>query len=696
MLAFVGQWSHAIAAILFGAFALWNARHITGDTQLRALVVAALLTAFWALAVAMNGSFALISLIAEHCRNLGWLAYMFLLWRQGTGDKRGRSIAVLYLAVGVVIFCCSIGDAVSHGFDGTPHAGDASFFVLTLLRIMTSIAALMLVHNMYTAATPDARATLRLPMVALAAMWSYDLNLYTIAYLTRAWSVELLELRGIALALIALVIALATHRDGKIQVSLSRTITFQSLSLVAIGAYLMLMVVVTSALQIVGGELARMIQIGFIFLASVSGLVLLPSAKFRAWFRVKISKHFFQHRYDYRAEWLRFTDTLGHPGDAGETLEARVIKAIADITESPGGLLLVPDEGGALVPQARWNWRSLDLPSRAQIDNPVAVFGDLRRVIELDSERAAQDANGSIARHLPLWLLDAPDAWAVVPLVHYDRPAGAVVLARPAINRTLDWEDFDLLRVAGRQVASYLVEARGQEALSEAKRFDEFNRRFAFIMHDIKNLVSQLSLVTRNAERHADNPEFRADMIATLQSSTARMNDLLARLSQHNKGRNEEPRATLAFPLVDQIVQAQRSRHPVLVSGDSNLRVIADPARLEQAVSHLVQNAIDASSAMDPVIVMIKNIDDEIHIEVIDKGEGMSQTFIREKLFKPFASTKDGGFGIGAFEARSLIVAMGGRLDVASREGEGTRFTIMLPADLSEAHYFTSTEAQAA
>ena len=137
--------------------------------------------------------------------------------------------------------------------------------------------------------------------------------------------------------------------------------------------------------------------------------------------------------------------------------------------------------------------------------------------------------------------------------VHFDRLQGAVLLERPPVDRALDWEDFDLLRIVGRQVASYLAEAHGQEALSDAQRFDEFNRRFAFIMHDIKNLVSQLSLVARNAERHADNPEFRADMVATLQSSVGKMNELLARLSQHNKARHEEPRRVSASRVVQAV-----------------------------------------------------------------------------------------------------------------------------------------------
>ncbi len=103
-----------------------------------------------------------------------------------------------------------------------------------------------------------------------------------------------------------------------------------------------------------------------------------------------------------------------------------------------------------------------------------------------------------------------------MPLIHGERLFGLILLASPEYRRVLDWEDFDLLRTAGRQAASSLAEAHGQEALSNAQRFEEFNRRFAFILHDIKNLVSQLSLLSRNAERHADNPEFRADMVATL------------------------------------------------------------------------------------------------------------------------------------------------------------------------------------
>ena len=245
-------------------------------------------------------------------------------------------------------------------------------------------------------------------------------------------------------------------------------------------------------------------------------------------------------------------------------------------------------------------------------------------------------------------------AWAGVPLLHNDRLVGFVILEHPLVRRPLDWEDFDLFRTAGIQAASYLAEARSQEALADAQRFDEFNRRFAFIMHDIKNLVSQLCLVARNAERHAHNPEFREDMIATLQSSVKKMNDLLARL---DRGSGERGRAAARRSAVAQVAAAvaevKNRVHPVEFEGDQGIAAIADPVRLEQALAHLVQNAIDASPAGEPVRISCGEHGGEAAIEIADQGEGMSADFIRGRLFQPFASTKESGFGVGAYEARA-------------------------------------------
>ena len=196
----------------------------------------------------------------------------------------------------------------------------------------------------------------------------------------------------------------------------------------------------------------------------------------------------------------------------------------------------------------------------------------------------------------------------------------------------------------------------------------------------MKNLVSQLSLVARNAERHADNPEFRADMVATLRSSVGKMNELLARLSPRSSARVQRIESQPLRPVLSQAIAAKRGDHDVKLLGDAGLCAEFDGPALEQAVGHLLQNAIEACSPTLPVTVRVSPRDENVAIAITDQGVGMDSDFLRNRLFQPFASSKPGGFGIGAFEARSLIAAMGGRLGVESRPGKGTTFTILLPA----------------
>jgi putative PEP-CTERM system histidine kinase len=691
----ISQWSYALAAALFGAIAIWQAQRSFTDSRSRALVVALAITGLSALDAAMSGTLSARGQVFVHFRNLAWLGFLYLIWRQSGRNDRPVTVGMLY---GVIAAITGAQLGIDYLVSMNRTLGTettAVFYALMLVRMITMVGGLLLVHNLYSAASPETRQALRLPLIGIAAIWFYDLNLFTIGYLSKDWPIELLQLRGPALALSAPIFALSAQQNRPWTLRLSRTMAFQSISLVAIGGYLALMLLLTVALQLIGGETGRLAQISFVFVASMAALILLPSNRFRAWFRVKVSKHLFQHRYDYRSEWLRFTNTLGKPGTEADTLDVRVIRAIADIVETSAGVLLVPDGQGNLFAQARWNWQWSDPPAMAGQAALSAHLSKTGRLIELETVRAALDGDEETAL-IPEWMLVENQAWVLVPLVHFEALAGVVLLARPQVNRMLDWEDFDLLRVAGTQVASYLAEARGQEALSDARRFDEFNRRFAFIMHDIKNLVSQLSLLTRNAERHAHNPDFREDMIETLKNSTARMNALLARLSQHNKGKREEARRIELGFIAEQVASTKRMLHPVVISGDGQIMAMAEPARLEQALGHLLQNAIDASPDNEPVTMRIVDHPEGPAIEVIDKGCGMSASYIETSLYKPFASTKDGGFGIGAFEAKSIIGEMGGQIRVSSRPDRGTIFTIILPSGESSRQYFETDRALAA
>jgi putative PEP-CTERM system histidine kinase len=459
---------------------------------------------------------------------------------------------------------------------------------------------------------------------------------------------------------------------------LSRNMMLALFALIAATIMFLAVAGAASLLVVRGGISSALMLFALPLVIAVLAAVFLPAPRTRGWVKVMLAKHVFAHRYDYRAEWLRFNETLGSTTDTAEPLSQRVIKAIADITDSPAGMLLTVDDGG-LTPKRGWNWDMAGAPNFLPCEDLAAIL-TAGRIIELDPLRAVDQDDTVDARALPVWLVQEAHAWVIVPLVHLESLTGAVVIARPAVARTLDWEDFDLLRVAGRQAASYLAEERGQEALSDAARFEEFNRRFAFIMHDIKNLNSQLALVAHNAERHAEKPAFRADMIATLNSSTKRMSDLIAKLSQHGAVQVDERRPVVIGSVISRIATTKRMQHPIVISGETGLCAMADGARLEMALTHIIQNAIDASAPVEPVTVTVQGDAASVVIDVTDRGLGMTPEFIRNQLFRPFASTKANGFGIGAFEARSLIVAMGGQLSVISDPDSGSRFTITLPA----------------
>jgi len=669
----ISFWSYALAAAMFLALLIWRLGAGTRLDGHRLLLAAFALTACWAWLSAIDPNHVLVS-FAETARNLVWVSLLYSL--SATGDARQHGLRLVYGAVSAVFGLQLVADMLSQ----VVHSGPL-LETETLLRITGAAGSLVLVHNLYGQAAPASRSTIRFAMLGLAMIWIYDLNLYTIIYLGAGTGSALVDWRGVAVALTAPLFALGAKQEDGWRIRLSRAATFQSLSLLAICGYFAVMTVLATALRGSGWDWSGSLLVGLLAFMTVASMVLLPSPSARSWAKVKLAKHLFEHRYDYRTEWLRFTETLGRAGTDAPPLGERVVKAFADIADAPGGLLLVTDAAGALSTSAAWNWPGRNPPAgELESGDFWREVESSDRILELDAYRGRWGHPKDLVIDVPAWIAADDTAWAGVPLIHNDRLFGLVLLAAPDYRRALDWEDFDLLRTAGRQAASSLAEAHGQEALSNAQRFEDFNRRFAFILHDIKNLVSQLSLLSRNAERHADNQDFRTDMIATLKSSVGKMNELLARLSPQATQRAQRSESCPLREILSSAIAANRRNHEVKLLGDASLSAVVDATGLEQAVGHLVQNAVEASPADQPVTVRVAERGGSVLVTIADHGCGMDGDFIRNRLFQPFASTKADGFGIGSFEARSLIAAMGGRLSVDSRPGHGTTFTIMLAA----------------
>ncbi|OBV11799.1 Periplasmic Sensor Signal Transduction Histidine Kinase [Erythrobacter dokdonensis DSW-74] len=671
--------SFAGALLGFGATIwLWQCGDRARPDRLP-LAIASLLAGTGCAVTAALGPESILDVPFIIARNLALFAAIFAMFSADGRAASLKPIRPLIITLVMVQLCQPLVLILELRATSVPALAQLAFEVRLLIDLLMAIGALMLLHNLYAGAAVASRYLLRWTVIGLSGIFAYDLNLATIAYLGGEYPPLLRDLRGLFAAVMGVLFALGVNPVGpRVQFSPSRAVTFRTLSLLLIGSYLALMFLVAKSLPLIGGDFARTAQVVFLMLAAGAAIMALPSPRLRAWLRVTATKHLFQHRYDYREEWLRFTRTIGRGGKHSASLEERAVKALADITESPAGLLLMPNEEAQLELTARWNWPTIAVPAIAGDHLLSALFEQHQIIIALDEARSGIDHHGETP-HIPGWLADAEDVWAMVPLIHFDRLVGVVVLARPRIERRLDWEDFDLLRVAGQQLASYLSEQAGQQALMDASRFDDFNRRMAFVMHDIKNLASQLSLLAANAQKHADNPAFRADMLVTLRNSADKLSALLARLGRYGSNPMQDVRSIDLAELARSLAERFRPVHPVLLTRDESVHVMGNSEALEQTLVHLVQNAIDASDPEMPVCIDVSAEGLHGMIEVIDTGCGMSPEFVRSGLFKPFVSSKPGGFGIGAFEARELVKAMGGRVTVESREGLGTRFSVVLP-----------------
>jgi putative PEP-CTERM system histidine kinase len=267
----------------------------------------------------------------------------------------------------------------------------------------------------------------------------------------------------------------------------------------------------------------------------------------------------------------------------------------------------------------------------------------------------------------------------IVPLLHDSLLTGFVVISEPSAVAVLNYEDRDLLKTAGQQIASYLAQELYTERLAEGRQFEAFSRLTAYLMHDLKNLVAQQSLIVENAERHRSNPDFVDDALNTVAAGVVRMRKVLEHL--HQAPLDQPVQRVELGNIVTQAVSqcGDRKPNPTADYADKQLRVKVDRDRLTMALNHAIRNAQDATEADGTVTISLEHEDGIARITVSDTGTGMEEAFIRERLFKPFDSTKGTqGMGIGAYQIRETIRTAGGDVRVFSTPGQGTKLIIEL------------------
>ena len=431
-------------------------------------------------------------------------------------------------------------------------------------------------------------------------------------------------------------------------------------------------------IQNFGGEWGKILQVSFLFAAFIGFVVIIYSGKIRSTIIVLLNKYFFMYKFDYREEWLRFIQTMTASEDH-YNLSERAIKSVAEIMDSRGGALWYREQPDSYSQIAKWNFKH-DIDDDLPVSHCFSHYlQENHWIVDLNDVEGTKIADGDC--DIPDWLLSEPQLWLVIPLIHDNEMTGFIVLYQPRAVRELNWETLDILKTVSLQIASYLAEQETLKALAVASEFEAFNRKFAFVIHDIKNMASQLSLLQRNADKHGENPEFQKDMKLTVKNTVDKMNDLLSRI---NIVQEPSKTKTVSRINIHDITNAscrnfKSSGQNVIFEGkDHELIALSNQQDLETVLMHIIQNAVDAGGKQDLVEVTLDQDPNYAIIKIKDTGEGMDREFVRNELFRPFRSLKEGGYGIGAYESRQLIHNMGGRMEVKSKPGSGTLVTVYL------------------
>jgi putative PEP-CTERM system histidine kinase len=598
---------------------------------------------------------------------LVWTAFLSLLVAQTLNARFDGPLRLVMLATPSAIGLAVVANDVVAAY----HAKAATLAQPQIIgREAMAIFGLLLVENLYRNTAARRHWNVVPLCIGLGGLYAYQLFLYSDALLF-GWVSDLFASERSAVnCLIApfLALTLMRNRGWKIAVHLSQTVVLHSLTLVASGVFLLAIVTVAGLLRDWGGEWGQVVQVTALFGSILVLASIVSSGSIKARLKYLIARHFFAQRYDYRIEWMNFIDLLS-TREAGEDLKHRAIEGIANVVEAQGGALWLRDGArgaGDFVPVSLWNMR---LPSDALVPADSAFVKGFR------SGHWTQEFHRG--RAYPA----LGECWLAVPLAAQNELIGFIALAPSRAHVALNWESFELLRALGRQAASYIAEERFAQQLQDSRQLQDYAKRFAFVAHDIKNLAAQLRMVTVNAERHGDNPAFRADAFETIRHSVARMNDLLAQL-RANQVLDAASTATVdAVPVVRAMLDARGAGLArIRCAFECNSAIVAiDGDRLASAVKLLLDNAIEASPDNTSIALALRCRDGKLLIDVADEGTGMDVEFIHSQLFRPFRSTKSDGYGIGAYQTRELLRMAGGDLEVTSTPGRGTTMRVILP-----------------
>lgn len=601
----------------------------------------------------------------------GWMILLARTIWVANSEASTHASAIKFLAV--LAPCIAIASTINDAQFLSSSGETAAFWPSQIIaRVAVSVCGILLVENLYRNTSPAKRWHIFPLCIALGFGFAYNLFVFCEAVVLKNVDPALLAARGVvwALAVPLLAVTMARNADWQIDVHVSRKVVFHGATLTAGGVFLLLAAAVATQMGRLPGEWGTVSEVLFFSGSVLVLLVVLSTGTLRARARRFIAENFYSARYDYRVEWLRSLSTLSAANE-GESLSVRALRAIAEVVNSPSGILWIEAGHGVYSVAESLNIKADRTLLEAASGSFVAGFRKGAAIQQIETLAGP-----------PAW---AKDLWLAVPLTIAGHLTGFVVISRPPGAEALNLEATDLLLALGQQAAAFIAQERSSRALIESQALIDYSKRFSFIAHDIKNVAGQLTLAVKNIAEFGDEPEFRVDLIGGLENSIVKLNALLARLRPEGANAEQPRRLDVLQTIRNVILESQNTARLCLNASAQPARVYIASSTFQAALRHLLRNAIEASGEENEIFIDVQRQTGRVIVEILDTGCGMTPEFIQGSLFAPAHSTKGRGHGIGAYQARELIRAAGGEVQVVSEVGVGTRVSIILPDTESKA-----------
>ena len=454
--------------------------------------------------------------------------------------------------------------------------------------------------------------------------------------------------------------------SGRARVVVSQGVVYSSITFLTIGAYLLASSLIA---QWAGTFVQPHIEakpIIFLIFAVILAVILL-SASFRHRVRYWVRRNVFSGRYDYRTFWMEATKRV-QASDPPETAAAALAELVHQALGAMGVTVwLRGKDSGKLRLVAM---RGLPSPSlEGEFEESLEKLSGLE--CPLSTDELALDPD----------FLGATRASLFVPLRSGDETVGLLTIGSDRSGRAFDSDAREFLRVLAGHAGGEFHKSALLADFVRVKEAEAFKSFSTFLLHDLKNFASTLSLIAQNAAQYHGNPEFQRDAFQSVFDTAEKMKRLCnslrtfsgmeatnRRLDDLNRAIKQ---ATTDFdaPLLDRLC-LQLDELPLLM---------IDAVEVGRVVQNLVLNAEESISAEGTITVKTAIRDGKVELCVQDDGRGISKEFLENELFVPFHTTKSNGLGIGLFQSKRIMEAHGGSILLHSVEGEGTTVTATFP-----------------